>query len=63
MTVSVQSPPPLVESIPDPAIIRRRLDELRSEARLLRELLPIAERRARLATAKQKQNGGATDAS
>ena len=55
MTVSEKSPPPLIESIPDPVTIRNRLDELRSEARILRELLPVAERRQRLATRQIKQ--------
>lgn len=48
MTVSKKNAPLLVESIPDPATIRQRLDELRSEARILRELLPVAERRQRM---------------
>jgi hypothetical protein len=62
MTVSEKSTPPLVESIPDPATIRNRLDELRSEARILRELLPVAERRQRQATRQTKQREGQADA-
>ncbi len=59
MTVSTSDDPhTLVESIPDPAIIRARLDELRAEARLLRELLPVAQRRKRLTA---KQQGGPDD--
>ena len=53
-TTAIHNPSP-VESIPDPATIRARLDEIRSEARILRELLPVAERRQRLATRQIKQ--------
>ena len=59
MTVSEKSTPPLVASIPDPATIRSRLDELRSEARILRELLPVAERWQRLATRQTEQREAA----
>ncbi len=58
MTVCEKSTPPLVESIPDPATIRQRLDELRSEARILRELLPVAERRQRLTARQPKPREG-----
>ncbi|NLF70551.1 MAG: hypothetical protein GX575_16090 [Candidatus Anammoximicrobium sp.] len=61
MTVSAIDRPQLIESIPDPATIRQRLDDLRSEARILRELLPVAERRQRLATRQTKQREGGTD--
>lgn len=60
MTASAKTAPPIVEAIPDPATIRNRLDELRSEARILRELLPVAERRQRLATRQPKRQEGAT---
>lgn len=61
MTVSAIDRPQLVESIPDPATIRQRLDELRAESRILRELLPVAERRQRLATRQTKQREGTSD--
>jgi hypothetical protein len=38
-----------VESIPEPQVIRRRLDDIRQEARLLKELLKTAEMRERIA--------------
>ena len=44
----------VVDSLPAPKAIRARLAEIRTEARILREMLPAAERRARM-TAKQKQ--------
>lgn len=50
MTNPTPDRPPLVESIPAPATIRARLDDLRAEARILRELLPVAERRQRMAS-------------
>lgn len=61
MTVSAIDRPQLVESIPDPATIRNRLDELRSEARILRELLPVAERRQRLIARQASQREVPTD--
>ena len=48
--ISIDDRQKLVESIPDPATIRARLGELRGEARLLRELLPIARRHKKLST-------------
>ena len=62
MATSTAERQPLVESIPDPATIRNRLDELRSEARILRELLPVAERRQRLVARQAQQREVQTDA-
>ncbi|NLF72449.1 MAG: hypothetical protein GX575_25725 [Candidatus Anammoximicrobium sp.] len=61
MIVSAIDRPQLVESIPDPATIRQRLDELRAEARILRELLPVAERRQRQALRHTQQREGTRD--
>lgn len=64
MTTSTSDRQPLVELIPAPATIRARLDELHAEARILRELLPVAERRERLTKRQQhvQQREGQTHA-
>ncbi len=53
-TTSTPSTERVVDSIPAPKAIRARLAEIRAEARILREILPAAERRERM-TAKQKR--------
>lgn len=53
-TTSTISTKRVVDSLPPPEVIRARLAELRTEARILRELLPITERRAKM-TAKQQE--------
>ncbi len=50
MTARAKNNPPVVEAIPDPAAIRNRLDELRTEARILSKLLPVSEQAQRMAT-------------
>ena len=48
----------IVDAIPESAEIRARIDYLRQEARVLRDLLKVSEHRERL-SAKQRQ--GASD--
>ncbi len=52
----------VANSLPDPGAIRARLAEIRQEARFLRELLPVAEKSARLASKQtgQEQQKGAS---
>jgi hypothetical protein len=60
MATSTPDRQPLVESIPDPDTIRKRIYEIRAEGRILRDLLPIAEKRQRLSLQGQsgRKDGG-----
>lgn len=51
------TPAAIIDAIPDPADIRRRLDDLRREARILRELLRAAEQRQRMSEAQKQKKG------
>jgi len=51
------APAALIDAIPDPADIRRRLEELRREGRVLRELLRAAEQRQRMSDSHKSEKG------